>query len=86
MANTYTSLNYHLVFSTKNRESWLIEDDIRASRCDAVCFSRFQTRAEARGYVQLPLLRHTEGTDNFKETHHMFTFHEPDAIAARSNR
>ena len=25
MANTYTSLNYHLVFSTKNREPWLIE-------------------------------------------------------------
>ena len=24
MANTYTSLNYHLVFSTKNREPWLI--------------------------------------------------------------
>ena len=23
MANTYTSLNYHLVFSTKNRELWL---------------------------------------------------------------
>ena len=23
MANTYTSLNYHLVFSTKNREPWL---------------------------------------------------------------
>ena len=25
MANTYTSLNYHLVFSTKNREPWLTE-------------------------------------------------------------
>ena len=25
MANTYTSLNYHIVFSTKNRELWLIE-------------------------------------------------------------
>ena len=25
MANTYTSLNYHIVFSTKNREPWLIE-------------------------------------------------------------
>jgi REP-associated tyrosine transposase len=25
MANTYTSLNYHLVFSTKNREAWLVE-------------------------------------------------------------
>jgi REP element-mobilizing transposase RayT len=23
MANTYTSLNYHVVFSTKNREPWL---------------------------------------------------------------
>ena len=26
MANTYTSLNYHIVFSTKNRELWLKED------------------------------------------------------------
>jgi REP element-mobilizing transposase RayT len=25
MANNYTSLNYHLVFSTKNREPWLVE-------------------------------------------------------------
>ena len=25
MANTYTSLNYHLVFSTKHREPWLIK-------------------------------------------------------------
>ena len=23
MANTYTSLHYHIVFSTKNRESWI---------------------------------------------------------------
>jgi hypothetical protein len=23
MANTYTSLHYHIVFSTKNRERWL---------------------------------------------------------------
>ena len=23
MANTYTALNYHIVFSTKNREPWL---------------------------------------------------------------
>ena len=23
MANTYTSLHYHIVFSTKNREPWL---------------------------------------------------------------
>jgi putative transposase len=23
MANTYTSLHYHVVFSTKNRESWI---------------------------------------------------------------
>jgi REP element-mobilizing transposase RayT len=26
MANTYSSLNYHLVFSTKNREPWLVQD------------------------------------------------------------
>ena len=26
MSNTYTSLNYHIVFSTKNREPWLKED------------------------------------------------------------
>jgi len=26
MANTYTSLHYHIVFSTKNREPWLRED------------------------------------------------------------
>lgn len=26
MANTYTSLHYHLVFSTKNRERWLAPD------------------------------------------------------------
>ncbi len=25
MANTYTSLDYHIVFSTKNREPWLVE-------------------------------------------------------------
>lgn len=25
MANTYTSRNYHIVFSTKNREPWLTE-------------------------------------------------------------
>ena len=25
MANTYTALSYHVVFSTKNREPWLIE-------------------------------------------------------------
>jgi putative transposase len=25
MANTYTSLNYHIVFSTKNREPWLLD-------------------------------------------------------------
>ena len=23
MANTYTSLHYHIVFSTKNREEWI---------------------------------------------------------------
>jgi hypothetical protein len=23
MANTYTSLHYHIIFSTKNREPWL---------------------------------------------------------------
>lgn len=26
MANTYTSLHYHLVFSTKNRERWIVPD------------------------------------------------------------
>jgi putative transposase len=26
MANTYTSLNYHVIFSTKNREPWLVPD------------------------------------------------------------
>ena len=26
MANTYTSLHYHLVFSTKNRERWISPD------------------------------------------------------------
>ena len=26
MANTYTSLHYHLIFSTKNREPWLVPD------------------------------------------------------------
>ena len=26
MANTYTCLNYHVIFSTKNREPWLIPD------------------------------------------------------------
>jgi REP element-mobilizing transposase RayT len=26
MANTYTSLHYHIVFSTKNREPWLTPD------------------------------------------------------------
>lgn len=26
MANTYTSLHYHIVFSTKNRESWIAAD------------------------------------------------------------
>jgi len=26
MANTYTSLHYHVVFSTKNREPWLTAD------------------------------------------------------------
>jgi putative transposase len=26
MANTYTSLHYHLIFSTKNRERWIAED------------------------------------------------------------
>ena len=25
MANTYTSLHYHLTFGTKNREPWLIK-------------------------------------------------------------
>ena len=25
MANTYTSLYYHIIFSTKNREPWLSE-------------------------------------------------------------
>ncbi len=25
MANTYTALNYHIVFSTKNREPWLTD-------------------------------------------------------------
>jgi len=24
MANTYTSLHYHIVFSTKNREPWFV--------------------------------------------------------------
>ena len=27
MANTYTSLHYHIVFSTKNREPWLTPDN-----------------------------------------------------------
>ena len=26
MANTYTSLHYHVIFSTKNREPWLVRD------------------------------------------------------------
>ena len=26
MANTYTSLHYHIVFSTKNREPWIVRD------------------------------------------------------------
>ena len=26
MANSYTSLHYHVIFSTKNREPWLIRD------------------------------------------------------------
>ena len=26
MGNTYTSLHYHLIFSTKNREPWLVPD------------------------------------------------------------
>jgi REP element-mobilizing transposase RayT len=26
MANTYTSLHYHIVFSTKNREPWITRD------------------------------------------------------------
>jgi REP element-mobilizing transposase RayT len=26
MANTYTSLHYHVIFSTKNREHWLLPD------------------------------------------------------------
>jgi REP element-mobilizing transposase RayT len=26
MANTYTSLHYHVVFSTKNREPWIVQD------------------------------------------------------------
>jgi len=26
MANTYASLHYHLIFSTKNREPWLVPD------------------------------------------------------------
>jgi len=26
MANTYTCLHYHLVFSTKNRERWIAPD------------------------------------------------------------
>jgi len=26
MANTYTSLHYHVIFSTKNRESWIRPD------------------------------------------------------------
>ena len=26
MANTYTSLHYHLVFSTKNRERWIMPE------------------------------------------------------------
>ena len=30
MANTYTSLHYHLIFSTKNREPWL-SDPVRMS-------------------------------------------------------
>jgi putative transposase len=25
MSNTYTALNYHVIFSTKNREPWLTE-------------------------------------------------------------
>ena len=25
MANTYTSLHYHLIFSTKNREPWIAQ-------------------------------------------------------------
>jgi len=32
-------------------------EDIGASLRDAVCFCRFQTRAKARGYARLPLLR-----------------------------
>jgi len=26
MANTYTSLHYHILFSTKNREPWIIPE------------------------------------------------------------
>jgi len=26
MANTYTSLHYHVIFSTKNREPWIVPD------------------------------------------------------------
>ena len=26
MANTYASLHYHIIFSTKNREPWIFPD------------------------------------------------------------
>ena len=33
MASIYSSLNYHLVFSTKNREAWLIESVSHLDKC-----------------------------------------------------
>ena len=36
MANTYASLHYHVIFSTKNREPWLTERCATASGLTSV--------------------------------------------------
>ena len=33
MASIYSSLSYHLAFSTKNREAWLIESVSHLDKC-----------------------------------------------------
>ncbi len=45
MANTYTSLNYHIIFSTKNRQPWLA---LGIATCLVLC-RRHRTEAQDDG-------------------------------------
>jgi REP element-mobilizing transposase RayT len=72
MANTYTSLHYHILFSTKNRYPWIVSD-IEQDGYAAFTVSKSNIPDVIR-YIQ-----------NQREHHHRKTFQEEYLEFLRAN-